>query len=128
MVRINFGRNLGIKSVHLTDIPVGTKPGIDDMPELKWLMHFLSDVGESSQVEEIQLDVDVSDEKVDWSPWEGVDHILAGTNFKSLQMVDFDLLGWQVGSFDPEWFRMSGIGLAARLPLLQAGGVLVHVD
>ena len=58
IVSINFGRSPDIKSVHLTDIRVGTNPDVN-MTELKWLMHFLSDIGESSRVEEIKLDVDI---------------------------------------------------------------------
>src|SRR6266478_2381962 len=82
VISINFGRNPNIKSMHLTSIRVGAEPGAEtcaETAELKWLMHFLSDIGESSRVEEIKLDVDVLDSTVDWSPWEGVDHILAGT-------------------------------------------------
>src|SRR5258705_617305 len=71
VVSINFGHNPNIKSVHLTNIHVGAKPGAE-MADLKWLMHFLSDIGEYSRVEEIKLDADILDDTVDWSPWEGV--------------------------------------------------------
>jgi hypothetical protein len=127
VISINFGRNPNIKSVHLTSIRVGAEPGAETA-ELKWLMHFLSDIGESSRVEEIKLDVDVLDSTVDWSLWEGVDHILAGTNFQSLRKVHVELSGWQIGSFDSDLFPASCRGLAASLPLLQAGGILVHID
>ena len=79
VVSINFRGNPDIKSMHLTDIHVGDKPGFN-MAVLKWLMHLLSDIGESSRVEEIKLDVYVQDKTVDWSPWEGVDHILTGVS------------------------------------------------
>jgi hypothetical protein len=127
VVSINFGRNPDIKSMHLTGISVGAKPSVM-MAELKWLMHFLSDIGESSRVEEIKLDVEISDSTVDWSSWEGVDHILAGTNFQSLRNVDVELSCWQMGSSDPDWFRASCRGLASNLPLLQAAGILGHVN
>ena len=103
VVSINFGRNPNIKSVHLTNIHVGAMPGAE-MTDLKWLMHFLSDIGESSRVEEIKLHVYILDNTVDWSPWEGVDHILTGTNFQSLRKVEVELSCPRIGLLDPNWF------------------------
>jgi hypothetical protein len=127
VVSINFGRNPNIKSLHLTNIHVGAMPGAE-MADLKWLMHFLSDIGESSRVEEIKLDADILDNTVDWSPWEGVDHILTGTNFQSLRKVDIELSFSMIGLFHPNWFHASCRDLAASLPLLQARGILGHVN
>ena len=128
VVRINFGRNPDIKSVHLTDIRVGANSDVE-MTELKWLIHFLSDIGESSRVEEIKLDVYILDNTVDWSPWEGVDHILTGTNFQSLRKVDVELSFWRIELFGgSNCFRASCGDLAASLPLLQARGILGHIN
>jgi hypothetical protein len=126
VVRINFGRNPDIKSVHLTDIRVGANSDVE-ITELKWLIHFLSDIGESSRVEEIKLDVHICDNTVDWSLWKGVDHILAETNFLSLRKVDVEILDFTMGLSDSNWFRASCRGLAASLPLLQARGILGHI-
>jgi hypothetical protein len=123
VVSINFGRNPDIKFVHLTGISVEV-----EMAELEWLMNFLSDIGASSQVEEIKFDVDISESPVDWSLWEGVDHILAGMNFQSLRKVNVELSGWWLGSSDPDWFRASCKALAANLPLLRAGGILGPIN
>ena len=109
--------------MHLTDIRVGTRSGVE-MAELEWLMHFLSDIGESSRVEEIKLDVHILDDKVDWSLWEGVDYILTGANFQSLRNVDVELSYFGTGLSDADWFDEGCRGLAASLPLLQAKGIL----
>jgi len=103
VISINFRHNPDIKSVHLTDICVGANPSIE-IAELKWLMHFLSNIGESSRVEEIKLHVYILDNTVDWSPWEGVDHILTGTNFQSLRKVEVELSCPRIGLLDPNWF------------------------
>jgi hypothetical protein len=123
VISINFERNPHIKSVHLTHIHVGAMSG-GEIADSKWLVDFLSNVGESK---EIKLDVDILDNTVDWSPWEGVDRILTGTNFPSLRRVDVELL-LRIGLFDPNWFRACCRDLAASLPLLQARGTLGHVN
>jgi len=70
-----------------------------DTEELRWLKHFLSDVGESCQLERIKLEVHSPDRDhnkdpiIDWFPWESVDCILVGTNFKSLREVSIELFG-----------------------------------
>jgi hypothetical protein len=126
VVSINFRHNPDIKSVHFTNIRVGNRLGVH-MADLKWLMHFLSDIGKSCQVEEIMLDVYFLDNTPDWSHWEGVDRILTGTNFGSLQGVDVDISGRQRGRSNPDWYPVSCRGLAASLPLLQARGILGDV-
>ena len=110
--------------MHLTDICVGANLSIE-IAELKWLMHFLSNIRESNRVEEIKLDVHICNNTVGWSPWKGVDRILAGTSFQSLRKVDVEISNLRMGLSDPNWFRMSCRGLAASLPLLQARGILV---
>jgi len=122
VISINFGRNPDIKSMHLTNISMeGKRDSHFNMAELEWLMHFLSDIGESSRVEEIKLDVFIGDETVDWSPWERVDHILAETSFQSLRKVDIGISGLSLGLSE---FCMNCRRLAAKLPLLQASGIL----
>jgi hypothetical protein len=133
LVDINVGRNSNIKSLHITDIEVRspfTEGSHKDAEELRWLNHFLSDVGESCRPERIKLEINChhidrnQDPIYDWSSWEGVDRILVGTNFKSLREVSIEV------------FKMSGSGryfeacenLARRFPLLRAGGVSVDVD
>jgi hypothetical protein len=90
--------------------------------------HFLSDVGESCRLEEIKVDLEISgrDGPIDWSPLEGVDRILAGTNFKSLGKVYIEL--FNSGSSGPEWYPEKCENAARRFPLLRTGGVSVDVD
>jgi hypothetical protein len=126
VVSINFGRNPDIKSVHFTNIRVGNR-SVVYMADLRWLMHFLSDIGQSCQVEEIMLDVYFLDNTPDWSHWEEVDCILTGINFGSLRGVGVQISGRQLGRSDTDWYPASCRGLAASLPLLQARGILEDI-
>jgi hypothetical protein len=126
----NVERNPNIKSLHITDIQMLSplSGNHKDTEELRWLKHFLSDVGESCRLEEIKLEVDISnhaeDRIMDWSPWEEVDRILVGMNFKSLRKVDIDLRDtYGTGNY-PE----SCENVARRFPLLRADGVSVDVE
>ena len=123
VVSIDFGRNPDIKSVHFTDIQVGIRHDAE-VPELKWLTHFLSDIGQSSRVEEVKVDVVIADNAVDWSPWEGVDHVLTGTNFRYLRKVDIEISDMTNGSGETDWYTVHCRALAASLPLLQGRGIL----
>ena len=130
-VGINVGRNPNIKSLHIANIRVQspfTERSPEDGEVLELLKHFLSNIGESCQLEGIKLDLEISDRDgpIDWSPLEGVDHILAGMNFKSMGKVYIEL--FNSGSSDPEWYPETCENVARRFPLLRAGGVLVDVD
>jgi len=129
-VGINVRRNSNIKSLHIANIwvhsPFTVSPEDGDVLEL--LKHFLSDVGESCRLEGINLElwISVCDEPVDLSPLEGVDSILAGTNFKSLGKVYIEL--FNSGSSDSDWYPEMCENVARSFPLLRAGGVSVDVD
>jgi hypothetical protein len=131
LVDINFGRNPNIKSLHITNIQAQspfTEGSLKDTEELRWLKHFLSDVGELCRLEEIKLEVNVSnsdkDRIIDWSPWEDVDRILVGTNFKSLRQVGIELYEM----YSPRSYDETCENVARRFPLLRAGGVSVDID
>jgi hypothetical protein len=128
---INIGRNPNIKSLHIANIRVQspfTERSPEDGEVLELLKHFLSDVGESCRLEGIKLDLENSDHDgpIDWSPLEGVDRILAGTNFKSLGKVHVEL--FNSGSSGPGWYSEMCENVAHRFPLLRTGGVSVDVD
>lgn len=131
LVDINVERNPNIKFLHITNIRVlspFTGGSCKDTEELTWLKHFLSDVGESCRLERIELEVNVSnrdkDRIIDWSPWEDVDRILVGTNFKSLRNVSIEL--YRV--YGPGTYFETRENVARRFPSLRAGGVSVDVD
>jgi hypothetical protein len=130
-IGINVGRNPNIKSLHIANIRVQS-PFTERSPEdgvLELLKHFLSDVGEScQQLEGIKLDLEISgrDGPIDWSPLEGVDRILAGTDFKSLGKVYIELFNSRSSGSD--WYSEMCENVARRFPLLRTGGVSVDVD
>jgi|SRR5882762_8197381 len=130
-VGINVGRNPNIKSLHIANIQVQspyTERSPEDKEVLELLKHFLSDVGESCRLEEIKLDLEISgrDGPIDWSPLEGVDRILAGTDFKSLGKVYIELFNSRSSGSD--WYSEMCENVARRFPLLRTGGVSVDVD
>ena len=125
VVGINVGRNPNIKFVHIKEIWLPS-PMNDKKDQLRMLLHFLSDIGDSCHLEEIKLDVDIPGrEGIDRSLWEGVDQILTGTNFKFLRKVDIEFVpdGW----LSKNWFRADCEDVVHRLPLLRAGGISVDV-
>jgi hypothetical protein len=130
VVDINVERNPNVKSLHIKDIRLEsplTKGSHQDIKEFRFLMGFLSDIGESCRLEELKLDVGISmcdEERIDGSPWERLDCILAGTNFKSLRKVDIELFPF--GSTSPDWLDGICANVVRRLPLLRAGGVSVE--
>ena len=119
-VGINVRRNPNIKSLHIANIQVQS-PFTERRPEdevFELLKHFLSDVGESCQLEGIKLNLEISgrDEPIDWSPLEGVDRILVGMNFKSLGKVYIERFNSE--SSGPEWYSEMCENVACRFPLL----------
>jgi hypothetical protein len=131
LVGINIGRNPNIKSLHIANIRMQS-PFTERRPEdeevLELLKHFLSDVGGLCRLEKIKLDLKISGRHgpIDWSPLDGVDRILAGTDFKSLGTVYIELFSF--GSFKYDWYPEACENVARRFPLLRAGGVSVDVD
>jgi hypothetical protein len=89
---------------------------------LQQLILFFSSFKESNRLEEIELIVpDYSDHRpVDWSPWQGVDHLLAGPKFKCLQKVDIDT--WSLQRWESREIMRN---LVRWSPLLGERGILV---
>jgi hypothetical protein len=113
-----FEYNYGIKFLYLTRIIKC------DHAEQPWLLRFLSNIGKSNRIEEINLEVDIPDchvGPVEWSDWEEVDSILAGAHFESLRKLDIVL--WPRAHS----FRESCRNLVCMLPLVHARGVSVDV-
>jgi len=86
----------------------------------------LSNISKFNQIEEINLKVTIPDGPMEWSDWEEVDSILAGAHFESLRKLNIELWPW--GSYTPKFLRESCRNLVCMLLLVQARGVLVHVD
>lgn len=117
-VDINVGHNPNLKSLHITDIQLAPSFCRRDTEEFKRLLHCVSAIGELCPLDELRLDVRIS-ESVEPSRWERLDCILAGTNFKSLKKVVID----EPTSHD----LLDGMAnVVHRLPLLRAGGVSVE--
>jgi hypothetical protein len=117
-VNLEFNSNLQnfkldlTRAVHITD-------QIRD--SLLQVMRLFSSFAESNRLEEIELVVaDQGDRPVDWSPWQGVDRLLAGPKFKCLQKVDIDT--W---SFQRDKSREIMMDLVRWSPLLGERGILV---
>jgi hypothetical protein len=121
---IGFEYNSGIKFLYLTRIKKCKRA-----TEQPWLLRFLSNIGKSNRIEEINLEIDILNchvGPVEWSDWEEVDSILAGAHFESLRKLDIVLL--PRANFTPEWFRESCRNLVCMLPLVHGRGVSVDVD
>lgn len=129
VVDINIGHNPNVKSLHILDIHVPspvTEGSYQDMEKFRLLLRLFSDIGESCRLEELKLNVSISmcdEEPTDGSPWERLDRILAGTNFKFLRKLDIEVFpgGW----YDSPWLDGICANVVRWLPLLRAGGVSV---
>ena len=124
VVNINIGHNPNVKSLHIIDIqvPSPTEGSHQDMEEFRLLLHLLSDIGESCRLEELKLDMGISlcdEEPIDGSPWERLDRILAGINFKFLRKLDIEVFPF--GSY-PDCLDGICANVVRRFPLLRAGG------
>jgi hypothetical protein len=99
-----------------------------NLNSLQWVLHFLSSIGHSGQLEEVKLDVHIpgsQNGQVNWPGWEEIDCILVGAHFKFLRKVGVEL--WPRGNIDPGWFHEACTNLVRKLPLLGAGGIVLDV-
>ncbi|KIM75061.1 hypothetical protein PILCRDRAFT_13876 [Piloderma croceum F 1598] len=70
---------------HIQSIGLGTADA------MRWLLTFLSTIGKSNHLKEINLEAEIPGyhtELVDWSAWGAVDSILAGAHFECLRKID----------------------------------------
>jgi hypothetical protein len=123
---INIGRNPNVKSLHILDFHI---PSPVTGGSYQDMLRLFSDIGESCRLEELKLDVSISmcnEEPIDGSPWERLDRILAGTNFKFLRKLD--IIVFPSGLHSSDWLDGICASVVRWLPLLRAGGVSVECN
>lgn len=115
---ISFKYNSGIKFLHIKNFDVD-RDAWDPFP---WLLHLLSSIRETNQLEEIRLEVDATNRSMDWSAWKEVDCTLASAHFECLRKMN--ILVWVHG--DQYLYKSCEI-LVRCFPLLTEKGVSVDV-